>query len=151
MDEFTPSRSSVRDKICVNSASASEISDDARVRLAVLKIYGIPVRVFTRPMSGFSASTFGETPYSRLRARCHSGAFPDTYIRSKSGTSAWLAADDYGVLVRVQMLDGSDSTTLIRLSRPARLRLGMPATTWVFAENTNVIGLIVSILVWVSS
>jgi hypothetical protein len=32
------------------------------MRLAALKIYGIPVRVFTGPISGFSASTFRETP-----------------------------------------------------------------------------------------
>jgi len=39
----------------------SQISDYARMRLAALKIYGIPVRVFTEPISGFSASTFRET------------------------------------------------------------------------------------------
>ena len=38
----------------------SQISDYARMRLAALKIYGIPVRVFTEPISGFSASTFRE-------------------------------------------------------------------------------------------
>lgn len=43
----------------------SQISDYARVRLAVLTIYVIPVRVFPEPMSGFSASTFRETPNSR--------------------------------------------------------------------------------------
>lgn len=48
-------------------------------------------------MSGFCASTFRETPNSRLWARCYSGAFPDTCIRSKSGSSAWPAGDDPGV------------------------------------------------------
>jgi hypothetical protein len=32
-----------------------------------------------------------------------------------------------------------------------RLRLGMPGTATVFAENAGVIGLLMSILVWVSS
>jgi multidrug resistance efflux pump len=32
-----------------------------------------------------------------------------------------------------------------------QLRLGMPGTAWVFAENAGVIGLIMSILVWISS
>jgi hypothetical protein len=32
-----------------------------------------------------------------------------------------------------------------------QLRLGMPGTAWVFSENAGVIGLIMSILVWVSS
>ena len=49
------------------SLKQSQISDYARMRLAALKIYGIPVRVFTKPISGFSASTFGETPNSDLR------------------------------------------------------------------------------------
>jgi hypothetical protein len=31
------------------------------------------------------------------------------------------------------------------------LRLGMPGTAWVFADNAGVIGLIMSILVWISS
>jgi len=39
----------------------SQISDYARMRLGALKIYVIPVRVFTEPISGFSASTFRET------------------------------------------------------------------------------------------
>jgi hypothetical protein len=42
----------------------SQISDYARMRLAALKIYGIPVRVFTEPISGLFALTFGETPNS---------------------------------------------------------------------------------------
>jgi hypothetical protein len=45
----------------------SQVSDYARMRLAALKICAIPVRVFTEPISGFSASTFGETPNSDLR------------------------------------------------------------------------------------
>src|SRR5215471_14124733 len=49
----------------------SQISDYARVRLAVLKIYGIPVRVFTEPMSDFSASTFRETPKRRATTSPH--------------------------------------------------------------------------------
>jgi len=32
-----------------------------------------------------------------------------------------------------------------------RLRLGMPGTATVFAENAGVIGILMSILVWVSS
>ena len=60
----------------------SQISDYARVRLAVLKIYGIPVRVFTEPMSGFSASTFRETPNSGLRPAeaASQWCLPDTGI-----------------------------------------------------------------------
>src|SRR5262245_56234295 len=105
-------------RCCARSfPEAMTISDYARVRLAVLKIYGIPVRVFTGPISGFSASTFGETPNSRLRARCYSGAFPgpDTCIRSKGGSSAWLAGDDHGrsgarTNVRRQPFDHAHST-----------------------------------------
>jgi hypothetical protein len=32
-----------------------------------------------------------------------------------------------------------------------QLGLGMPGTAWVFAENAGVIGLIMDILVWISS
>jgi hypothetical protein len=117
----------------------SQISDYARMRLAALKIYGIPVRVFTEPISGLPHRLSGKPliPASGRRARCHSSAFPDAgYSIEKQVECVGLQATITDVVVRVQMLDGS---------------YGMPGTTWVFAENTSVIRLIMSILAWVSS
>jgi multidrug resistance efflux pump len=60
-----------------------------------------------------------------------------------------------GTLARVGSIGGANAYPAV-ISIPAdidrqQLRLGMPGTAWVFAENAGVIGLIMSILVWVSS
>jgi len=68
----------------------------------VLKIYAIPVRVFPEPMSGFSASSFRETPNSRLRpagamsSRCHSGASSTVYSIKNRIECLGFAGDDHG-------------------------------------------------------
>ena len=118
----------------------------------MLKIYGIPVRVFTDLISGFSASTFGETPNFRLWlpgavSQC---ASPTGNSTEKQIECFGLQATSTDVLMRVQMLDGSYLTTLIQPSRPrssawhARDHVGV-------AENASVIGLTTLILQRVSS
>jgi hypothetical protein len=60
-----------------------------------------------------------------------------------------------GTLARVGSIGGADAfPALISLPEDMdreHLRLGMPGTATVFADNAGVIGLIMSILVWVSS
>ena len=131
----------------------SQISDYARVRLAVLKIYGIPVRVFIERCQVFPHRLSGKPliPASGRRKRRHSGASPTPVFDRKADRVRWLAGDNHGrsgarTNDRRQPFDYAHSTL-----PPARLRLGMPGTTWVFAENTSVIRLIMSILAWVSS
>jgi multidrug resistance efflux pump len=60
-----------------------------------------------------------------------------------------------GMLARVSSIGGAKAYPAV-ISTPSdidrqQLRLGMPGTAWVFAENAGVIGLIMSILVWISS
>jgi multidrug resistance efflux pump len=60
-----------------------------------------------------------------------------------------------GTLARVGSIGGARVYPAV-ISLPddmdrERLRLGMPGTATVFAENAGVIGLLMSILVWVSS
>jgi multidrug resistance efflux pump len=60
-----------------------------------------------------------------------------------------------GTLARVGSIGGNKTYPAI-ISIPgdidrSQLRLGMPGSAWVFAENAGVIGLIMTILVWISS
>jgi multidrug resistance efflux pump len=60
-----------------------------------------------------------------------------------------------GTLARVGAISGAKAYPAA-ISIPAdidrqRLRLGMPGTAWVFADNAGVIGLIMNIVVWISS
>jgi|SRR5215831_1631122 len=74
-----------------------------------LKIYAIPVRVFTEPTSGFCASTFRETPNSRRRGVTLAPSA--TVIRSKKQIER-LAFGRSGAHT---MLHGSYSITLVTL------------------------------------
>ena len=60
-----------------------------------------------------------------------------------------------GMLARVGSIGGAKAYPAV-ISIPsdidqASLRLGMPGTATVFADNAGVIGLLMSILVWISS
>jgi multidrug resistance efflux pump len=60
-----------------------------------------------------------------------------------------------GMLTKVTSIGGAKTYPAV-ISIPSdvdrqQLRLGMPGTAWVFADNAGVIGLIMSILVWISS
>jgi hypothetical protein len=60
-----------------------------------------------------------------------------------------------GTLARVGSIGGANAYPA-EISIPddfdrAQLRLGMPGTAWVFADNAGIIRLIMSVLVWVSS
>jgi multidrug resistance efflux pump len=60
-----------------------------------------------------------------------------------------------GMLVKSGAINGARTYPAVISIPPEvdkrQLRLGMPGTAWVFSENAGVIGLIMSILVWVSS
>jgi multidrug resistance efflux pump len=60
-----------------------------------------------------------------------------------------------GMLAKVTSIGGAKTYPAV-ISIPSdidrqQLRLGMPGTAWVFADNAGVIGLIMDILVWISS
>jgi len=102
----------------------------------VLKIHGIPVRVFIVPISGFSASTFGETPQlSSPAGGCGvTVCLPDTgFSIEKQIECVGLRATITNVLMRVQMLDGRDLTTLVRPSHRA-------AQAWHARDHIGVCG-----------
>jgi multidrug resistance efflux pump len=60
-----------------------------------------------------------------------------------------------GTLARVGSIGGANSypavITIPKDIDAGRLKLGMPGKAWVFADNAGVIGLIMSVLVWISS
>src|SRR5215471_16129629 len=76
----------------------SQISDYARVRLAVLKIYGIPVRVFIERCQVFPHRLSWKPliPASGRRKRRHSGASPTPVFDRKADRVRWLAGDNHG-------------------------------------------------------
>jgi hypothetical protein len=130
-----------------------QISDEARMRY-VLKNLRDSCQGFHRADFRFFPHRLSRKPLifaSGWRVRCH--RVPPRYrvFDRKADRARWLAGDDHGrsdarTNARRQLFDPAHSTL-----PPARLRLGMPATTWVFAENASVIGPTTSILLRVSS